>query len=131
MSTDPTVEWWIKNAKNYLELAIEALSRNSLCICLHLVQHAAEFCFKAMIRQCSGDHPYIRNPYTLLHIGALYIPGLRKVFPRQTTEEIRLFSYLNPYRFAAQKEMDMPAAFELKILAERVQLLLEIAGKLQ
>jgi HEPN domain-containing protein len=131
MSTDPTAEWWIENAKSYLELAVEALDRNSLYICLHLVQHAAEFCFKAMILQCSGDHPYIRNPYTLLHISALYIPGVRTVFPRQTTEEIRLFSYLNPYRFAAQKAMDVPAAYELKKLTERVELLLEIAEKLQ
>jgi hypothetical protein len=80
--------------RTILELATDALSRNSLCFCLHLVQHAAEFCFKAMIRRCSEDHPYIRNPYTLLHISALYIPGLRAIFPRQTTRKIRLFSYL-------------------------------------
>ena len=99
MSKEQDHIWWFGRGEEYLRMAAGELARQMLQSSLSHLQHAAEFFFKAAIRFHSGDHPHIRNPYTLLHICRLYLPAVDSIFPRNSLEEILLFSLLNPYRF--------------------------------
>lgn len=126
MGAEQEAGWWLAQAESWYSLAEAALQRESADLGCRLLQHATEFCFKAVIRHHTGDHPFTRNPYTLLHIAALEVPALRTVFPRTTVEEIRLFACLNPYRFVPGMDPAAPCCSVLQVLAGRVLQLLKM-----
>ena len=126
VGAEPEAGWWLAQAESWYSLAEAAILRESADLGCRLLRHAAEFCLKAVIRYHTGDHPFTRNPYTLLHIAALEVPALRCVFPRTTVEEIRLFAFLNPYRFVPGPVPAVVNSNTLAVLAGRVAELLKM-----
>jgi HEPN domain-containing protein/predicted nucleotidyltransferase len=123
-------EQWFESANEFyidFENAFKRKSYNKAAFELH---QATERFYGAMIIVASGYKPKTHNINKLGKVAARYCPEYKKIFPRQTDEEKRLFKLLkNAYVDARYKKDYVITKDELTYLAKRVEKLRDLVEK--
>ena len=123
-------EHWFESANEFyidFENAFKRKSYNKAAFELH---QATERFYVAYTLVASGYKPKTHNINKLGKVAARYSPEYKKIFPRQTDEEKRLFKLLkNAYVDARYKKDYKITKNELAYLAKRVKKLRDLVEK--
>jgi HEPN domain-containing protein/predicted nucleotidyltransferase len=121
---------WFESANEFLGQYESALNNEWLNNAAFQLHQAAERFYTAYTLVTSGYKPKTHNINKLGKVAARYCPEYKKIFPRQTDEEKRLFKLLkNAYVDARYKKDYSITKDELTYLAKRVEKLRDLVEK--
>ena len=121
---------WFKNASTFFRYASLALTNKDYKYSAFNFHQATEHAYTANLLVFSGYKPKIHNISTLGKQVARYEPEFKKIFPRKTKEEDRLFKLLKKaYVDARYKKEYKITKSELEYLSKRVKKLHALTRK--
>ena len=121
---------WFESANEFLGQYESALNNEWLNNAAFQLHQAVERFYTAYTLVTSGYKPKTHNINKLGKVAARYCPEYKKIFPRQTDEEKRLFKLLkNAYVDARYKKDYSITKDELSYLAKRIEKLRDLVEK--
>lgn len=123
-------EQWFESADEFYWGYKSFFKRKSYKNAAFMLHQATERFYTAYILVASGYKPKTHNINKLGKVAARYSPEYKKIFPRQTDEEKRLFKLLkNAYVDARYKKDYKITKEELTYLSKRVEKLRDLVEK--
>jgi predicted nucleotidyltransferase/HEPN domain-containing protein len=123
-------EQWFESSVNFYNLYEHAVKNKLYNEAAFLLHQATERFYTTYTLVTSGYKPKTHNINKLGKVAARYCPEYKKIFPRQTAEEKRLFKLLkNAYVDARYKKDYVIIKAELSYLSKRVEKLRDLVEK--